>query len=88
MHYLYVLQFKNDLGFYVGQTKDLNIRLKEHRQGKTKSIQHRGEFILVYYEAYKSKKDATKREWKIKHYAKVKKDLIGSIENSLISKDK
>jgi putative endonuclease len=84
MYYVYLLQFKKDQGFYIGQTEDLNRRIKDHKKGKTKSIKHRGEFILVYYEAYRSKKDATRREWKIKHYAEVKKDLLEKVSYSII----
>jgi len=37
-----------------------------HNSGKVKSTKNRRPFVLVYYEAYAHKLDATKREYKIK----------------------
>ena len=58
MYYVYVLKIKYGK-LYIGYTGDLRRRLKEH---KTKIPE------LIYYEAYKNKEDATKRERQLKHY--------------------
>jgi len=57
MYYVYVLN--KDKKFYIGYTKDLRSRIKQH--------QNKG-MELIYYESYINKKLATKREVKLKNY--------------------
>ena len=83
MYYIYVLQSKVDKSLYIGYTKDLINRLKEHNAGKTKSIKHKIPFALIYYETYKSKTDARKREISLKKNSYQKEQLIKRLENSL-----
>ncbi|PIU10575.1 excinuclease ABC subunit C [Candidatus Kuenenbacteria bacterium CG08_land_8_20_14_0_20_37_23] len=59
MHYVYVLQRKNN-EYYIGYTSDLQKRFKEH--------QREGRCGLLYYEAYLPEKVARDRERKLKHY--------------------
>jgi putative endonuclease len=59
---VYVLRSAKDGGFYVGITSDLDRRLREHAEGKTRSTVSRRPFALVYREAYSSRVDAAKRE--------------------------
>ncbi len=66
MFYVYVLKSKKDGKFYIGSTNNLRKRLKEHNNGKVFSTKSRIPFELVYYEAYKSEKDARKRESNLK----------------------
>ena len=63
MYYTYILQsFKNNRR-YIGSTKDLKQRIKEHNAGigglYTKNNRP---FKLIYYEAYIEKKDAESAE--------------------------
>ena len=60
-HFIYVLQQSNKQ-LYVGLTKDLRRRLKEHKNGKVKATRKRRPLKLIYYEAYRNKRDAEKRE--------------------------
>ena len=60
--YVYVLFFYQDKKLYIGYTKDLRRRIKEHRNGKTVSVKSRGKFNLIYYEALPTKSEAMKRE--------------------------
>jgi len=74
MYYVYVIKEKTGIkGLYIGYTFDLRIRLKDHKVSDDK---------LVYYEAYKSKADATKREKQLKKYksswGQLKKRIINS----------
>jgi len=62
MHYVYVLRSLADGNFYVGYTNDLKRRFAEHEQGKVPSTKSRLPVELVYYEACRSRQDATKRE--------------------------
>jgi len=62
MYYNYILLSKKDNKRYIGYTKDLKRRLKEHNDGKNKSTKFRKPLTLIYYEACLNEKDAIKRE--------------------------
>lgn len=79
MYYTYVLQSEKDKTTYIGYTEDLRERLKEHNQGKTKSIKHKVPFILIYYEAYQTKYQARKRELELKNNSSKKEELYKRI---------
>jgi putative endonuclease len=76
MHYVYLIQSKIDFSIYIGYTSDLRKRLKEHDQGKTKSIKHKKPFVLIYYEAYTNSTTARKREIKLKKNSWEKEKLF------------
>lgn len=61
MFYLYVLKSFVDSKLYIGYTNDLSRRLSENNNRQNKSTKLRAPFELVYYEAYKCKKDAVLR---------------------------
>ncbi|MBU1056669.1 MAG: GIY-YIG nuclease family protein [Proteobacteria bacterium] len=82
MHFVYVLKSRKDNSLYVGQTSNLPKRIEEHNTGKTRSLKAKIPMCLVYYEAYISKKDATKREWNLKHRGQDREILIKQIDNS------
>jgi putative endonuclease len=62
MFYTYALISQKDSKFYIGYTKDLRIRLKNHNDGKVPSTANRLPFKLVYYEACLNELDAKRRE--------------------------
>jgi putative endonuclease len=62
MYYVYVLLSKQDNGFYIGCTKDLKMRLKDHNAGHVQSTKNRLPMELIYYEGCLNQKDAFKRE--------------------------
>ena len=66
MFYVYILKSRKDNKLYIGSTADLRKRLKLHNEGRVPSTKSRMPFEVVYYEAYKSKKDARKRELNLK----------------------
>ena len=68
MYYTYILQSEKDKKFYTGYTQDLKLRFELHQKGKVDSTKHRRPFILVYYEACISQKDALHREKYLKTY--------------------
>ena len=75
-YYFYVL--KNKYGnnkLYYGYTTDLRRRLDEHKR--------KSDCELVYYEAFRSQKDAQKRERQIKDSGQARRWLKERIENSL-----
>jgi len=68
MYFTYVLQSAKDDGFYIGFTKDLKLRFKQHSKGEVVSTKSRRPLQLIYYEACLTQKDATNREGYLKTY--------------------
>lgn len=62
VHYVYLLQSRRDQGLYIGYTRDLRRRFREHVNGKVASTQSRRPLRLIYYEAYLLEADAKGRE--------------------------
>jgi putative endonuclease len=62
MYYVYVMLSEVDGGFYTGLTGDLKHRVQEHSEGKVVTTRDRRPLELVYYEACKSREDASQRE--------------------------
>ncbi len=82
MFYVYVLLSTINKDIYIGFTEDLKNRFLLHNEGKVKSTKAYKPWILVYYEAYKSKKDVTKREKELKLH-KAKDFLLAHLQYSL-----
>lgn len=82
MYFVYLLKSTINGDIYVGRTDDLKNRYKLHNQGRVKSTKAFKPWILIYYEAYKVKSDATKRERSLKMHA-VKHELLKRLESSL-----
>lgn len=68
MFYMYILQSEVDNGFYIGYTSNLEERLKQHNQGKTRSLKHRIPMKVAYYEEFNTKKEAKQREKQVKSW--------------------
>lgn len=60
--YTYVLKSAQDGKNYIGYSNNLKKRLKEHEFGYNFSTSFRRPFLLIYYEACQSEKDAKQRE--------------------------
>ncbi|MEK7542828.1 MAG: GIY-YIG nuclease family protein [Patescibacteria group bacterium] len=74
MYYVYFLRATSKNSTYIGYTSDLERRLKEHTDKGPE---------LVYYEAYKSEKDARNREKMLKQRGQAIRWLKSRLENSL-----
>ena len=61
-YYVYILSSKKDGHFYIGFTSDLKKRFKEHNKGYVQSTSPKKPWNLIFYEAYKNKYDALRRE--------------------------
>ena len=79
MYFVYVLKSDKDQSTYIGCTTDIERRLIEHNEGRTRSIKHKVPFRLVYYEAYLDKTTALKREIKLKKSSYEKEKLFDRI---------
>lgn len=76
MYYVYVLKSTVvSSRFYIGYSSDLRRRLKEHNDTRSKSDEGYSPWELVYYEAYRDKSIATKREKQLKNHA-AKNELL------------
>ncbi|MFH1677694.1 MAG: GIY-YIG nuclease family protein [Patescibacteria group bacterium] len=65
--YVYILiSIKKSNWSYVGSTSNLIQRIKDHNSGKTKSTRGYRPLRLVYWEEYKTKKEAYDRELYLK----------------------
>ncbi len=62
MFYTYVLKSEKDSKLYIGFSKDLRKRIKEHNNGLVEATKERRPFKLIYYEACENKDKAIKRE--------------------------
>jgi len=75
MYYVYLIRSKSTEELYYGYTNDLMRRIKEHK--------NKHGYELIYYEAYKSEKDARNRERRLKQYAQALTALKSRIIDSL-----
>ena len=76
MHYIYLLQMKNDR-IYVGYTTDLDRRFNEHATGKgAKTTRAFGASKILYTEQYRSKSIALRREYELKRWSREEKLLL------------
>lgn len=67
-HYVYLLKSKKTPYIYIGCTNNLKKRLKEHKEGSVYSTNKILPVELIYYEAYRTKECAYKREHALKKY--------------------
>ena len=78
MFFVYILRTsKNTL--YIGQTNNLERRIKEHQNKSTRSAKYVRYFDfvkLVYSEEYVTRKEAMQREIQIKKWSKAKKEEL------------
>lgn len=80
MHYfVYILRTSSNT-LYIGQTSNLEKRIKEHKSKNNRSAKYMkyfSSFGLVYTETFSTKTEAMKREYEMKQWSKAKKeDLI------------
>jgi putative endonuclease len=69
--------------YYIGQTNNIERRLKEHNNGKNKSTKNRRPLKLIGYEMFNNQNEARYREYELKNKPYKKKKFI----NELINQD-
>lgn len=65
-YFVYILHNPKKNFIYIGYSEDLKQRYSEHNKGSVKSTKSYLPLELIHYEAYKSKKDAKRRELYLK----------------------
>lgn len=83
MYYIYLAKSKKNNKVYIGYTSDLRKRLKDHNFGRSKYTKPLRPYELIYYEAFKNKKDAKTREQSLKTQGRQKQFLLNNLRNSL-----
>ena len=62
MYYVYILRSQKDGKRYIGMSDNISRRIEEHNKGKVTSTRRRRPFLFEYYETYKTRIEARKRE--------------------------
>ena len=85
MNYVYILEC-SDKTLYTGWTNNLERRVEMHSSGKgAKYTRGRTPVKLLYYEVFEDKKEAMRREYRIKRLTKVQKEnLIKNFDCNLL----
>lgn len=60
--YVYVLLCFGDKKFYIGFTKNIEKRLRDHQRGLVRSTSSRRPVELIFFEGYRNRYDALRRE--------------------------
>ena len=76
MYYVYLIKNNSEGKTYIGYTSNLEDRLLQHKQKQPE---------LIYFEAYKDKRDAQERERKLKQRGQSVRWLKRRLKYSLIS---
>lgn len=87
MHYVYIIRSQKNHQFYIGSTKDVRDRIKQHERSETKSLKNKGPFEIVCIEEFVTKTEALKREKQIKRYkgGRAFKKLIAKTSGTSLS---
>ncbi len=62
MHFVYILYSQTFDSFYIGYTKQPDVRLEQHNLGLTKSTKAKRPWEMVYTEKFETQIDALRRE--------------------------
>ena len=83
MYYVYVLKSEKTDKLYIGFTKDITMRIKQHNLQESRATKAFTPYNLIYFEGYRSKADAMKREKNIKYFGQAYRRLKERISDSL-----
>ena len=68
MFVCYVLQSWKSGRFYIGHAADLEVRLREHNNGRVTATCNKGPWAVVYTERFDTRAGAAQREREIKSW--------------------
>ncbi len=75
--YLYILESQKNGSYYIGCSKNVDKRLKQHNSGQVKATRYKRPYKLVFKQEFDSIDIAHKAELKIKSWKR--KDFIEKI---------
>ena len=85
---VYILRTSSNT-LYIGQTNNLEKRIKEHKNNSSKSakyIRYFSSFKLIYKETYTSRAEAMRREAQLKRLSRAKKEVLIKGDMKLLKK--
>ena len=85
---VYVLRTSSNT-LYIGQTNNLERRLKQHKSHTTSSARYLmnfSSFELVYSEIFETRAESMKRETQLKTWSRAKKEALISGNKKLLKK--
>ena len=88
MYFVYILRTSSKT-LYIGQTNNLENRLREHKNKTGKSAKYVRYFSstkLVYSEEFSTRKEAMQREWQLKKWSRPKKEALIKGDRMLLKK--
>lgn len=77
-HVVYILRFSNNT-LYIGQTNNLEQRLKDHKAKSTRASKfskENGDFKHIYQESYPTLLESMRREKQLKGWTRAKKEAL------------
>jgi len=77
-YFIYILRTSSNT-LYIGQTNNLEKRIKEHQKKSSKSakyIRYFPSFELVYIETYNTRREVIQREIQLKKWTRSKKETL------------
>ena len=84
MYWVYILQSEKDGRYYVGQTQNLEQRVKGHCSGRAGWTRRKGPWKLCYQESYEKRGDALIREKflkGLKNRSAIEQIILSSVES-------
>ena len=66
MYYVYLLESVKDGRYYIGHTRDLEMRLTYHNSGRSRYTKGKGPWKIIGHKTYQSRGDAMKEERRLK----------------------
>ncbi len=82
---VYILKCKNSDTIYIVCTSNIEKRIEEHQAGLCYYTRRMLPVELIYYEAFKSKKDAFEREKRLKYHGSALRNLKLRIQDAILS---
>lgn len=83
MFYVYILKSDKTDKLYIGFTTNIVTRVSEHNDKKSMSTKTNTPYQLVYFEGYRSRADALRREKNLKYFGQAYRRLKERISDSL-----
>lgn len=83
MYYIYLIKSVQNNSYYIGRTRNVVNRLKQHNAGLGIHTKKYRPWVCVYIEGYRSEKDAINRERNLKIFGKAYGQLKRRLLNSL-----
>lgn len=83
MFYVYVLRSLVNDKYYIGYTKDINLRLRKHNNGDVRSTRKFRPWMLLGSEVFEKRNEARWREHELKNHGTKRKILIKNLEENI-----